>query len=269
MDSEPVAWSNGCNKSVPAALRYLAENPRPRGGESSFNTAHLYQLAREIEFMAEAPLYRHAQQPVVPEEMTKSLASIAKEYQTSPQNALFIVVGWNACRAAMLNHPSSIQLNTDAAPGTEIKHPSSNSPVIGIDLASGPDRTVEVRYAAPPGYVMVPKEPTAEMVIKMRYHVGGYDRNIKEGYKAMLAADDCSIPMISDRWIPVSERMPENKPGCYEYLVFETLNNRVNHDYWNVPDKGDDAFTPFWNYYGEHVTHWMPLPAAPQEVQGE
>ncbi|HEJ8623972.1 TPA: hypothetical protein SMK09_005876 [Klebsiella michiganensis] len=40
----------------------------------------------------------------------------------------------------------------------------------------------------PEGYVMVPKEPTAEMVIKMRYHVGGYDRNIKEGYKAMLAA---------------------------------------------------------------------------------
>lgn len=64
-------------------------------------------------------------------------------------------------------------------------------------------------------------------------------------------------------WIPVSERMPENKPGCYEYLVFETLNNRVNHDYWNVPDKGDDAFTPFWNYYGEHVTHWTPLPAGP------
>ncbi|HGL4101129.1 TPA: hypothetical protein ACKE1B_003212 [Klebsiella michiganensis] len=107
MDSEPVAWSNGCNKSVPAALRYLAEKPRPRGGESSFNTAHLYQLAREIELMAEAPLYRHAQQPVVPEEMTKSLASIAKEYQTTPQNALFIVVGWNACRAAMLQAGNS------------------------------------------------------------------------------------------------------------------------------------------------------------------
>ena len=61
MDSEPVAWINGCNKSVPSALRYLAENPRPIGGESSFNTVHLYQLAREIELMAEAPLYRHAQ----------------------------------------------------------------------------------------------------------------------------------------------------------------------------------------------------------------
>lgn len=66
MDSESVEWLNGCNKSVPAALRYLAENPRPIGGESSFNTAHLYQLAREIELMAEAPLYRHAQPvPVV------------------------------------------------------------------------------------------------------------------------------------------------------------------------------------------------------------
>ncbi|HHT5111316.1 TPA: DUF551 domain-containing protein [Klebsiella aerogenes] len=56
------------------------------------------------------------------------------------------------------------------------------------------------------------------------------------------------------------------KPGSYEYLVFETLNNRVNHDYWNVPDTGDDTFTPFWNHYGEYVTHWQPLPAAPQEA---
>lgn len=74
-DGEPVVWNNGCNKSVPAALRYLAENPRPIGGESSFNTAHLYQLAREIELMAEAPLYRHAQPapvvPVVPDELLK------------------------------------------------------------------------------------------------------------------------------------------------------------------------------------------------------
>ncbi|WP_130945708.1 hypothetical protein [Klebsiella quasipneumoniae] len=42
--------------------------------------------------------------------------------------------------------------------------------------------------AIPDGYVMVPKEPTSEMVKKMRYHVGSYDRNIKDGYKAMLAA---------------------------------------------------------------------------------
>ncbi|HGP3816366.1 TPA: hypothetical protein ACLKPQ_005082, partial [Klebsiella pneumoniae] len=41
---------------------------------------------------------------------------------------------------------------------------TGNSPVIGIDLASGPDRTVEVHYVVPPGYVVVPKEPTDEMI---------------------------------------------------------------------------------------------------------
>lgn len=41
---------------------------------------------------------------------------------------------------------------------------AGNSPVIGIDPASGPDCSVEVRYVAPPGYVMVPKEPTKEIL---------------------------------------------------------------------------------------------------------
>lgn len=39
---------------------------------------------------------------------------------------------------------------------------AGNYPVIGIDPASGPDRSVEVRYVAPPGYVMVPMRLTAE-----------------------------------------------------------------------------------------------------------
>lgn len=42
---------------------------------------------------------------------------------------------------------------------------AGNSPAICIDLASGPDRTVEVRYVAPPGYVMVPKVATEKMLI--------------------------------------------------------------------------------------------------------
>lgn len=55
----------------------------------------------------------------------------------------------------------------DGEPRLHIKEQpalTGNSPIIGIDLASGPDRTVEVRYVAPPGYVMVPREPTDEMI---------------------------------------------------------------------------------------------------------
>nr|ELA1953874.1 DUF551 domain-containing protein [Klebsiella variicola] len=90
---------------------------------------------------------------------------------------------------------------------------------------------------------------------------------VREQWAAWEACRAAMLAAALQSWIPVSEQKPENKPGSYEYLVFETLNNRVNHDYWNVPSEGDDAFTPFWNYYGEHVTHWMPLPAGPQEVK--
>lgn len=92
-----------------------------------------------------------------------------------------------------------------------------------------------------------------------------YDDPIELAKAIRKGPDMPTVSVVPGKWIPVSEQMPENKPGSYEYLVFETLNNRVNHDYWNAPDKGDDAFTPFWNYYGEHVTHWMPFPTFNQK----
>lgn len=55
---------------------------------------------------------------------------------------------WNACRAAMLNHPSNNQDSHAAAVGEEIKQPSSNYAVI------------------PDGYVLVPIEPTEHMVVE-------------------------------------------------------------------------------------------------------
>jgi len=52
-----ASWPNGSDNSVPAALRYLADHNRPQGGEQRFNSAHLYQLAAEIEDMAARPLF--------------------------------------------------------------------------------------------------------------------------------------------------------------------------------------------------------------------
>lgn len=133
----------------------------------------------------------------------------------------------------------------------------------------------------PDGYVLVPKEPTEAMCdishIGVDVYCGITDDNeyysiggteAAKVWKAMLAA--APQPPVRERaivpgeWIPVSERLPENKPGGYEYLVFETLNGCVNHDYWAVPDIGQE-FTPFWNRYGNYVTHWMPLPVGPKE----
>ena len=70
----------------------------------------------------------------------------------------------------------------------------------------------------------------------------------------------------SEGWIPVSERLPEQSQlgSTVEYLVYETLNNKVQHDYYIVPG---DGTSPFWNYYQDHVTDWMPLPAAPEQPE--
>ena len=45
-------WRNGCDQTVPEALRFLAKHDRPSGGEQRFNAAHLLQLAEEIEAVA-------------------------------------------------------------------------------------------------------------------------------------------------------------------------------------------------------------------------
>lgn len=86
------------------------------------------------------PLYTAPPAPVVPDEITPLQVSRAYGGEVRGYRD-----GWNACRAAMLK--------------------AGNSPVIGIDLASEPDRSVEVRYLAPPGYVIVPIVPTEDMII--------------------------------------------------------------------------------------------------------
>ena len=49
-------------------------------------------------------LYAAPQLPQpVPDELTSSLQSVAEKYECSRQEAQFIVVGWNACRNAMIS----------------------------------------------------------------------------------------------------------------------------------------------------------------------
>ncbi|WP_308872364.1 DUF551 domain-containing protein [Klebsiella variicola] len=141
---------------------------------------------------------------------------------------------------------------------------ADNSPVIGIDPASGPDCSVEVRYVAPPGYVMVPKEPTEEMLQASYREAAVYSPT---AYRAMIAAapqlPSSEPAAVPGKWIPVSERMPI--PGVDVLVAKEFFGpgdwrrkvGHVRHE-----DGG-------WNIYGAswEPTHWMPLPATPQEVK--
>ena len=120
----------------------------------------------------------------------------------------------------------------------------------------------------PDGWVMVPKEPTDEMIssgIAAHYdrsQIQIHDRPapgpMECAYVAMLAAADCSIPMISDRWVPVSERVPENDGAylCWDKRYVTTY--AFIFGAWQANQ-----------FIAKNITHWMPLPAAPQEVKGE
>lgn len=108
----------------------------------------------------------------------------------------------------------------------------------------------------PEGYVMVPKEPTEQM-----YDAGDRQMATKQVWDAMLAAapqpqnEPQNIPEIIPQWIPVSEGMP--KRG--DYLVTDGRD-------FDVQTFDGEQFIPGF-VWDDVITHWMPLPAAPQEAK--
>ena len=79
---------------------------------------------------------------------------------------------------------------------------------------------------------------------------------------AMLQAGNS--PVIPGRWIPVSERLPEDS-GRYWCYVEEQNDLGKSHYQWNYSWNGDRWWVE--SEGGGIVTHWMPLPAAPREVK--
>ncbi|HFV9159150.1 hypothetical protein HRR37_02515 [Cronobacter sakazakii] len=127
--AEPVAWKAGSRAFV---TRVVAE-------------MYACEIMAEIQ-----PLYITPPATVVRDDLLSMAASAIEDLleHTDPSTSYYSGV-WSdvpvKLRAAMLQ--------------------AGNSPVIGIDLASEPDRSVEVRYLAPPGYVIVPIIPTEDMII--------------------------------------------------------------------------------------------------------
>ncbi|EMG2268369.1 TPA: DUF551 domain-containing protein [Klebsiella pneumoniae] len=75
-----------------------------------------------------------------------------------------------------------------------------------------------------------------------------------------------SVVTVPGKWIPVSERLPEDS-GRYWCYVEEQNDLGKSHYQWNCSWNGDRWWVE--SEGGGIVTHWMPLPAAPQEVNRE
>ncbi|CAB1225062.1 DUF551 domain-containing protein [Klebsiella michiganensis] len=112
----------------------------------------------------------------------------------------------------------------------------------------------------PDGYVIVPKEPTPEILAviteaikSMRGSAATYARVLAAAPQPKNAPQN--IPEIIPGWIPVSERMPESNGVYFGWDGKRVL--EVNCFF--------GGFSANQFIHGE-ITHWMPLPAAPQEV---
>ncbi|WP_374417523.1 DUF551 domain-containing protein [Klebsiella quasipneumoniae] len=86
---------------------------------------------------------------------------------------------------------------------------------------------------------------------------------------AMLNAQPQNAPqnipeIIPDGWIPVSERMPEVGD-----IVLTAMGGAVNVGEMECSAANCRFFTSVISGRELPATHWMPLPAAPQEAQGE
>ncbi|ENG8422526.1 DUF551 domain-containing protein [Klebsiella pneumoniae] len=74
-------------------------------------------------------------------------------------------------------------------------------------------------------------------------------------------------PVVPGKWIPVSERMPEVgvKVLCFP-VKDEPIHATFNGQLWLQDISWSGSDEPIDNVIPTSVTHWMPLPAAPQEV---
>ena len=80
---------------------------------------------------------------------------------------------------------------------------------------------------------------------------------------AMLKAEPVSQPYMLPQWIPCSERLPELDTRVL--LYFASCGGHIEDGC--IGDEGDGSYHYFFD--GDSLmtepTHWMPLPAAPQE----
>ncbi|HEN4957651.1 TPA: DUF551 domain-containing protein [Klebsiella pneumoniae] len=79
-----------------------------------------------------------------------------------------------------------------------------------------------------------------------------------------------SVVTVPGKWIPVSERMPEVgvKVLCFP-AEDEPIHAVFNGQLWLQDVSWSGSEEPIDNVIPVTVTHWMPLPAGPQEVKGE
>ncbi|EPF7830888.1 DUF551 domain-containing protein [Klebsiella pneumoniae] len=249
MDSEPVAWMHNNNDiGIPA-----------------ITTSQKIGQHWMAEFKDVQPLYRHAQQPVdsepvgylfhneygavlysISDDATEGFSLIGPIYSV-PQPAPVVP---NGLRLALSNAGIAAPESDEMLAATCEKHIQA--------------LVTWVKDRKP--FQSAPVVPSFEEWLSAanRKPLGWVKDAMREASDACRAAMLAAAPQspgsepatVPGKWIPVSERMPENDGA---YLCWD---NRYVTTYafifgaWQANQ-----------FIAKNITHWMPLPAGPQEVR--
>ncbi|EFC7564118.1 DUF551 domain-containing protein [Escherichia coli] len=226
-------------------------------------------------------IYAAPPAPVVPEE--KPMPNPLSMYAVDAVAAIAEVRGWNACRAAMLQS-GNFRENKNSSTNNFRKIPeaSTSSPVTPALLPGG--FTIEEAKELHEDLVRshISKALSGEKMKKkdrdadLRW-IHGVIVQAAWFVKASLEQNALSgnYPVTPDGWISCSDRMPEMGERQYYVLAADFKNNYppsipntqvgVYGDWFNdgnpTWDDGDGE-----DLHLKEVTHWMPLPEPPQEV---
>ncbi|HIF5914583.1 TPA: DUF551 domain-containing protein, partial [Raoultella ornithinolytica] len=159
----------------------------------------------------------------------------------------------------------AVELLKQAAPAMLADNGGPNGPLVG--RLKSP--------AIPDGWTGSDKANAALMMLDRIETVDPVDDDRIEGIKRIvreLAAAPTGIKMNSNGWIPVSEQLPDDDDFVYIWPRPDFGVELYVGQYCECSPKGDGWYAQVYeqNYgiewYPITVTHWMPLPAAPQEV---
>ncbi|SVX40679.1 Eaa1 [Klebsiella pneumoniae] len=175
-------------------------------------------------------------------------------------------VAWEACRAAMLQAGNS-PAQSDCCPAQNVVSPAQSPIDHGYQPeceCSGCKATARICTEMAVNSLVIPNEMTSEQAYEIGYYYGDpvdvFARGANWMRQHIIDSTLAAAPQlpgsepatVPGKWIPVSERMPENGVSV---LTFDGMYKRVHH-----------AMYGHWQCWEpEKITHWMPLPAAPQE----
>lgn len=227
IEAEPVAWAHRLiNKrnGVVHSWVYGSAEACPSEGDI-FN----------IEVM---PLYTAPPAPVsVPDAM-----EMDDDFDSAFEHGK--AVGWNACRAAMLQGSDGTLTNEGTITATQFKPVAD---LYGLTSPTGGETSF-----------------TFDAVEARDFIDGGWSCQEYVELERFQEAVSGNSPVIPDGWVACSERMPELYAWVHVYSPLAYIAEQILPD--RLIEVGDPENGPFWDYHGrEGVTHWMQLPASPQQ----